>query len=193
MDVNGPRLPSYATCSPEEALKYASDTQDGRWSLLSYEVFWRDRYNFLKNNGYQLRPRFSPEWIPSWTGTNYDPFFCEDSIISMIYNVIDATRTSDGSLISIKSVSRTTNEIAISRMLSSKDLTQDSPSHCVPILDVLDDPNDSTKAMIIMPYLRPFDDPELRTIGEVVDFISQTLEVIPCFDDSVDELKVSLV
>ena len=30
---------------------------------------------------------------------------------------------------------------------------------------------------MVMPYLRPFNDPEFRTIGEVVDFVSQTLEV----------------
>ena len=84
MDVNGLRLPSYATCSPDEAAKYADDTQEGRWNLLSYEVFWRDRYEFLKDSGYQLRPRFSPRWVPSWIGTNYDPFFCEDSIVSMV-------------------------------------------------------------------------------------------------------------
>lgn len=30
---------------------------------------------------------------------------------------------------------------------------------------------------MIMPYLRPFDDPEFGAIGEVVDFVKQTLEV----------------
>lgn len=78
------RLPSFATCSAEEAAKYAHDTEQGRWSLLSYEVFWRERYDFLKQHGYQLRPRFAPDWVPSWIGTSYDPFFCEDSILSMV-------------------------------------------------------------------------------------------------------------
>lgn len=91
--------------------------------------------------------------------------------------MIDATRVSDGALISIKSVQRSTDEIFIARLLSSDELLQDPENHCVPILDVFDDPVDDSKAFIVMPYLRPFDNPELRTIREVVDFISQTLEV----------------
>lgn len=77
----------------------------------------------------------------------------------------------------IKSVSRTRDEIPIARFLTSKDMLRDPTNHCVPLFDVLDDPNDSSKAMMVMKYLRPFDKPEFRTIGEVVEFISQTLEV----------------
>lgn len=78
------RLPSYAICSPEEAAKYAKDFEQGRWHLLIDEVFWRDRHDFLQSRGYQLRPRFAPDWVPSWLGTNYVPFYCEDSICSMV-------------------------------------------------------------------------------------------------------------
>ena len=28
------------------------------------EVWWRDRYKQLSNNGYLLRPRYSPQWVP---------------------------------------------------------------------------------------------------------------------------------
>lgn len=77
-------LPSYALCTPEKAERYARETAEGRWSLLSYEVFWRERYNHLKVKGYILRPRFQPGWVPSWLGTNREPDFCEDSIRSMV-------------------------------------------------------------------------------------------------------------
>jgi len=30
------------------------------------EIWWRDRYNQLSNRGYVLRPRYSPQWVPSW-------------------------------------------------------------------------------------------------------------------------------
>ena len=30
------------------------------------EVWWRDRYKQLSNYGYLLRPRYSPQWVPSW-------------------------------------------------------------------------------------------------------------------------------
>lgn len=84
MSVKKAQIPPYAICSPEQAAKYARDFEQGRWHLLIDEVFWRERYNFLRDCGYQLRPRLAPEWTPSWLGTNRDPFFCEDSICSMV-------------------------------------------------------------------------------------------------------------
>lgn len=84
MSAKHPRLPNYALCSPEQAKQYAELTRQGLWGLLSYEIFWRDRYFFLENRGYTLRPRFKPDWTPSWLGTNRDPDFCEDSIRSVV-------------------------------------------------------------------------------------------------------------
>lgn len=34
------------------------------------EIFWRENYQLLHDRGYQLRPRYSPDWVPSWMGTN---------------------------------------------------------------------------------------------------------------------------
>ncbi|KAK7691449.1 hypothetical protein QCA50_004848 [Cerrena zonata] len=98
----------------------------------------------------------------------------------MKYRVIDSTRLSDGIRVMIKSVSRTDDEIPIARFLSTDNLLQDPTNHCVPILDIFDDPIDPSLAMLVMKYLRPFDNPELRTIGDVTDFIFQTLEGL-CF------------
>ncbi|CAL1711872.1 unnamed protein product [Somion occarium] len=169
-------LPNYAICSPEEAKEYAELTRQGQWGLLSYEIFWRDRYYFLEGRGYILRPRFRPDWIPSWLGTNREPDFCEDSIRSVKYQVMDAIKKSDGTQVSLKTVSKHNNEISIARFVSSPERLQDPTNHCVPIFDVFDDPLDSSQAFIVMPYLRPFDNPEFRTIGEVIDFVYQTLE-----------------
>lgn len=82
--VGAPRLPLYATCTLEQAKEYEEDTKQGLWALLSFEVFWRDRYHFLQRKGYLFRPRFKPDWKPSWLGTNRDPDFCEDSIYSTV-------------------------------------------------------------------------------------------------------------
>lgn len=30
------------------------------------EMWWRNRYNMLERRGYQLLPRYSPDWKPSW-------------------------------------------------------------------------------------------------------------------------------
>lgn len=84
MSITTSHLPSYAILTPEQAERYAKYTEQGNWNLLSYEVFWRERFDFLKDRGYILRPRFKPEWTPSWIGTNRHPNFCEDSIRSMV-------------------------------------------------------------------------------------------------------------
>lgn len=43
------------------------------------EKFWRDRYEWLQQRGYVLRPRYKPDWVPSWTGSKKLPYYCEDS------------------------------------------------------------------------------------------------------------------
>lgn len=48
--------------------------------LSTEESRWRDRYYFFREMGYLLRPRYHPDWVPSWIGTTSDPVNCEDSI-----------------------------------------------------------------------------------------------------------------
>lgn len=80
------RLPLYAVASPEESQLYQQGTKDGDYALTTAEKFWRDRYSFLANLGYTLRPRYAPQWKPSWIGTNLVPIFCEDSIDLVVYD-----------------------------------------------------------------------------------------------------------
>ena len=47
-------------------------------SLRETEIFWRDNFSWFKDQGYQLRPRFAPDWIPSWKGTSKFRLQCED-------------------------------------------------------------------------------------------------------------------
>ncbi len=46
--------------------------------LSNAEFFWRDHYTFLEEKGYTLRPRYSPDWKPSWLSTKRKPIECED-------------------------------------------------------------------------------------------------------------------
>lgn len=59
-------------------------TQDASvdpWAQLpACEVFWRDRYDWLKSIGFTLRPRYKPDWIPSWTNTDILHIRFEDSV-----------------------------------------------------------------------------------------------------------------
>ncbi|KAH9949301.1 kinase-like domain-containing protein [Amylocystis lapponica] len=169
-------LPVYARASSEQAQRYAELTQQGVWDLTEAEVHWRDRQPYLEAHGYSMRPRYCPGWTPSWLGTNRHPMFCEDSLMLMYYHIVDAIRARDGRRVTIKRVPNDTSEISMARSLATTELLQNPINHCIPILDILPDPFDKNESLMIMPYLRPFNDPEFYAIGEVVDFIRQTLE-----------------
>lgn len=47
--------------------------------LYPEEIWWRDHFLWLKDVGYLLRSRYSPEWVPSWEGTDKYWAQCEDS------------------------------------------------------------------------------------------------------------------
>lgn len=49
--------------------------------LLSSEKEWQKRCTFLEQCGYQLRPRYRPDWVPSWQGSSKALEEYEDSIV----------------------------------------------------------------------------------------------------------------
>ena len=42
------------------------------------ERWWVERQEALERTGYLLRPRYRPDWKPSWSGTNKFYLDCED-------------------------------------------------------------------------------------------------------------------
>lgn len=44
----------------------SNSRRDGLTKLTERELFWRDHYNWLKTQGYLLRPRYHPDWDPKW-------------------------------------------------------------------------------------------------------------------------------
>ncbi|RDB28259.1 hypothetical protein Hypma_001452 [Hypsizygus marmoreus] len=146
--------------------------------LNSWEVIWRDRYEFFRERGLELRPRYRPDWSPSWLGTSISPSFCEDSIQQIVRNYlieIDAKRKKDGKIVCLKRIKTRSDEVAIGQYFTSEHL-KGPRNHCVPIWDSFHDPVLSEVDYIVMPVLRPYDDPEFRAVGEVVDFVTQLLE-----------------
>ena len=87
---------------------------------------------------------------------------------------MDARRRKDGELVAIKRCKAGREEIEIARYLSSFPVSQ---THCVPVLETFPDPLNPDITLMVMPYLRPCNDPEFGNVGEVVDFIDQTIEV----------------
>ena len=80
---------------------------------------------------------------------------------------MDATRISDGKLVLMKYVKSESLEAKIATLLSSEELREDPRNHCVPVLDVLTDPQDPTMSFLVMPFLRYIDDPEFDTVGSI--------------------------
>ncbi|KAL6300708.1 hypothetical protein BKA93DRAFT_865912 [Sparassis latifolia] len=169
-------LPPYVFCSPEQAQNHAEQTRNGMYSLNTAEIFWRDRQPYLDERGYALRPRYHQNWSPSWQGTNMEPMFCEDSIRLIICVVIDAIRKSDGLSVSIKIVKRDDDEVRIASYLSRPEVSSHPLNHCVRVLDIFPDLFDQETAFLVMPYLRPFNNPDFGAIGEVTEFVRETLE-----------------
>lgn len=94
---------------------------------------------------------------------------------------MDATRREDRRIVSLKTIRRNEKELDIALSLTTPNLLDHSMNHCIRILDTFVDPLEPDRYFIVMPYLCPYDDPPFGAVGEVVDFVRQTLEVRPPF------------
>ncbi|KAI0363364.1 hypothetical protein BV20DRAFT_975753 [Pilatotrama ljubarskyi] len=147
--------------------------------LTSGECWWRDHQIWLAERGYMLRPRYRPDWEPSWKkDPGRSPMGCEDWYSAGLTTVLDAVRISDNSLVALKKVTKTRNphEISITQYLSSDALKSDHRNHTVPILDILPVPDDADITLLVMPLFRLCNDPRWRTVGEVIAFLFQIFE-----------------
>jgi len=94
------------------------------------------------------------------------------------YPFIDAIRISDGQMVGLKHVepSDYPYETEITRYFGNEELLKDPRNHCVPLIEILEPPGDIPAFILVMPFLRQWNDPPLLTVGEAMDFISQMLE-----------------
>ena len=92
--------------------------------------------------------------------------------------LLDATRISDGKLVGLKRVRKPIHplEAEICQLFSSEPLASHPDNHCVPLYEVLDPPSDPDTIILVMPFLRKYDSPQLQTIGEVVEFFRQAFK-----------------
>ncbi|KAI0358580.1 hypothetical protein OH77DRAFT_1474329 [Trametes cingulata] len=146
--------------------------------LSEEEVWWRDHQVWLQQRGYMLRPRYRPDWTPSWKANHGDYFMSEDGKNIVRGHVLDATRMTDGMVVTLKKVakSRFPHEVELGKFFSSAPLARDPRNHCVPIYDVLDVPDDEDLELLVMPLLRKFFDPPFLTVGEAMEFCRQAIE-----------------
>ncbi len=92
-------------------------------------------------------------------------------------SVIDATRISDGALVYMKRARTDSQELHIMSYLNSDELRRDPRNHCVPLLDVLQDPIDTDMSIMVMPFLKYIDKPDMERVEDVLQCIDQVLEV----------------
>ncbi|KAI0665383.1 kinase-like domain-containing protein [Trametes maxima] len=147
-------------------------------ALSDDEIWWRDHQVWLQARGYMLRPRYSPDWIPTWKDTSGDHQLAEDGQRIVRGNVLDATRALDGAVVVLKMVmlSRHPHEIKIAQFFSSGTRASDPRNHCVPVLEVLDVPGERETKVVVMPLLRSFHDPPFTTVGEAMECCRQLVE-----------------
>jgi len=165
------------------------------YSLQKDELFWVNHVLYLQARGYQLRPRYQPDWIPSWRENGHPPYQYEDSSATLVRSInpwllflpegctykyirlIDARRIEDDVKVTIKRVRTWTEEIPIARYLSSEALLSDPRNRSVPIIDVIPLPGDDEWALLVMPFLRVFYDPPFQLLIECIEFFRQVLQV----------------
>ncbi|KAJ7144694.1 kinase-like domain-containing protein [Mycena filopes] len=156
----------------------STDPAHGFDKLNPGEQFWADHQLWLESCGYKLRPRYSPNWVASWSGTmdNYD---FEDGYSAPHADVVmDATRLSDGAFVALKKIrsSKNPEEVKICSMLTAEPLGSDPHNHCVPVYEVLPVPDNTDLVLIVMPLLFNWRTPKFHTVGEIIDFFGQAIE-----------------
>ena len=93
---------------------------------------------------------------------------------------MDARKKSDDQPGVLKSIATKVHphEVNIARFFSSPELSAEPRNHCIPIVDVLQDPLDGDKQIIVMPQMNRIYRPKFDAVGEVVDCLRQIFEVL---------------
>ncbi|KAH8825799.1 kinase-like domain-containing protein [Flagelloscypha sp. PMI_526] len=146
--------------------------------LGSDEAYWRDHEPWLREQGFELRARFRPGWVPSWVADPKKKGYREEDGISNTSPGLDVTRVSDGKILYLKRVDgqEAVTEPEIMRFLHSGTFKDDSKNHCSPLIDVLTTTDDPPETLLVLPYLLPYDTPPFASVGEWVEFLRQVFE-----------------
>ncbi|KAJ7637160.1 hypothetical protein FB45DRAFT_1056375 [Roridomyces roridus] len=135
----------------------------------SEKYYWLDRREFLLRCGYRFRSLTGPK------RKKYEKKRAREQRPDMMPF---AQRILDGRDVTLKVISSTLHpfEADIGQLFSSLEHAGNPRNHCVPILDVLQDPDDMDRQIIVLPQLVPFHYPAFDTVGEVVDCFRQIFE-----------------
>ncbi|KAJ7933846.1 kinase-like domain-containing protein, partial [Mycena leptocephala] len=144
---------------------------------------WVKNQPFILSQGYKLRARYNPNWVPSCEGKPLDDGEYEDSISTP---ALDATRVSTGEKVVLKRVpaglGRDDAEFRIALLLSTEPLRSDPRNRTIPILGFFPVAGENW-AILVMPYCRRFDDPPFHCPAEFIEAMQQYLEGLQFMHD----------
>ncbi|KAH9478481.1 hypothetical protein JR316_0008936 [Psilocybe cubensis] len=163
--------------------------------ITQLEARWVEIYPFLLQHGYMLRPRYHPNWKPPWNRPwNFfkDLFDFPDFISYQKYNLMDATRISDGARVVMKQVFLEEDNVPLLEYLNSPEMRADPRNNTVPLLEVIPLPSQYEMAksresavLLVMPLLFPLMSWSFpfQHVREIVEAIDQLIKVGPdaCF------------
>lgn len=159
--------------------KYASLVPEERSDA---EKRWVALHPYLQSKGYQLRPRYRPDWIPSWKATGANPRDCEDSPDVLPIRTLDATREEDQQQVVIKMLIPSPDdregeeELEVVRHFSSPAFKDKPTNHVVPCLDTFPIPDVEGGVFYVMPLLSDYKNPPFYDLSEIEDFLKQIFE-----------------
>ncbi|KAF7326179.1 Protein kinase domain-containing protein [Mycena kentingensis (nom. inval.)] len=143
------------------------------------EVFWFQRRAFLEKAGYRLRAKFNPGFVEPKPPRRHN-LGDDHTAQHPLPHIMDAVRASDNQQVMLKCISKRTNphEVLIATLFSTPEMAGQPANHCIPVLEVLQDPYDAEgdTEILVMPRLMRFDEPAFDTVGEVVDCFRQVFE-----------------
>ena len=75
--------------SPERTEEAEEDIFDGQ--LNEDEVWWRDHQPWLQERGYMLRPRYRPDWVPSWHKDGGNDYYMREDGQDIVASFVSST------------------------------------------------------------------------------------------------------
>ncbi|KAF5315419.1 hypothetical protein D9619_007421 [Psilocybe cf. subviscida] len=149
--------------------------------LTSGEFEWVKLQPFLLQRGYQLRPRFQPNWIPSWKRWNnfgrQTWLSSEDGLQVLVHvDLLDAIRVKDGKRVVMKMVKTEKFELPLLLLLNEGVIRKHPDNKIVDVLDVLLRPDTDETALVVMPHLINFALIPFQFVSEVAEAFVQFLD-----------------
>ncbi|KAG6812557.1 hypothetical protein H0H93_013793 [Arthromyces matolae] len=157
--------------STKSILDIRAEILEGKRS--TNEEIWVSYQPFLFSRGYKLRPRYSPDWQPSWKlAGDKSPriYLYEDAITPYRADVVmDAIRMADNRHVALKKVETSSEEVEIAQFLSSSEIASDPRNHSVPIFEIIHHPDNKDVTFLVMPVLLEMDYLPFRRLGEFAE------------------------